>query len=274
VTTLVHLSDPHFGRDVDLAQIRALESLIPTLEAAAIVVSGDLTQRARHGEFQRALVFVERLAQTAPVLVIPGNHDVQWWESPFHLFGERRKYAKYRRYFGEELTPTLVLPGVVIASALTSHGVVAGSMTWKFWRDSAVKGHLPAGEAARVAAIFRQSPEGVGRVLVVHHNVLRGEISGRMGLARWRAAQRAIATSGAELVLCGHDHQEGIATLEGGVVVAAASTFTPRTRGRRPSAFNLVVIDDREIAVRHHLWDGDRAVFRALEPVRFPRRSR
>ncbi|MBL8985389.1 MAG: metallophosphoesterase, partial [Gemmatimonadetes bacterium] len=31
MTTLVHLSDIHFGRDVDLIQVGVLESLIPTL---------------------------------------------------------------------------------------------------------------------------------------------------------------------------------------------------------------------------------------------------
>lgn len=272
MTTLVHLSDPHFGRDVDLAQIRALESSIPSLAPAAVVVTGDLTQRARHGEFQRALAFVETLAEAAPVHVIPGNHDVQWWETPFHLLGARRKYAKYRRYFGGELSPTLELPGVTIASALTSHGVVAGSMTWKFWRDTAVKGHLPAAEVARVTELFRRVPNGTCRVVVTHHNVLRGAISRRMGLARWRAAQRALASTGADLVLCGHDHQEDIGTIEGGAVVSTASTFTHRTRGHRASAFNVVTIDERQIAVHHRRWDGAIGAFVAADPVHFPRR--
>src|SRR5437870_8073406 len=61
----------------------------------------------------------------------------------------------------------------------------------------------------RVRAVFTAAPAGQARVLVVHHNVLRGEISRRMGLARWRQAQRRIVESGAEVVLCGHDHQEG-----------------------------------------------------------------
>src|SRR5207237_7854098 len=38
-------------------------------------------------------------------------------------------YAKYTRYFGDDLTPTLTIPGAVIAGALTSHGVAWGSLT-------------------------------------------------------------------------------------------------------------------------------------------------
>jgi len=75
--TLVHLSDLHFGRDCDLAMIDAVERLVPTLEASAVVVSGDLTQRARHGEFQAARRFVDHMAKSVPVLTLPGNHDIE-----------------------------------------------------------------------------------------------------------------------------------------------------------------------------------------------------
>ncbi|MDX2058788.1 MAG: metallophosphoesterase [Gemmatimonadales bacterium] len=274
MTTLVHLSDIHFGRDVDLNQVGVLESLIPTLGPTAVVISGDLTQRARHGELQRALAFVETLRKTAPVHVVPGNHDVQWWETPLGILGRDRLYAKYRQYFGAELSPRTELPGVVIESALTSHGVAFGSLTWKFWRDTAVKGHLPAAEVARAAARFAAAPADALRVLVLHHNVLRGEISRRMGLARWRAAQSALAASGADLILCGHDHQESIGTLGGGVAVSTASTHTGRTRGHRPSAFNLIEATAADLSIRHFAWDRAARRFEPQAPTRIPRRPR
>ena len=273
MTTLVHLSDLHFGRDVDLVQIAALEALVPTLRPAAVVISGDLSQRARHGELQRALAFTEGLACTAPVHVVPGNHDVQWWASPFDLLGADRKYLKYRRYFGSP-SPDTVVPGAQIASALSSHGVVWGSMTWKFWRDMAVKGHLPAAEIDRCRGRFAAAPAGDLRVIVLHHNVIRGRISRRMGLARWRTAAERLAGSGADLVLCGHDHEESAGTLGSGVVVSTAGTHTSRTRGHRPSAFNLIEADLAEIRIRHVVWDRSRGEFAVGDPVRFPRPSR
>ncbi|HPK02011.1 MAG TPA: metallophosphoesterase, partial [Candidatus Sumerlaeota bacterium] len=39
-----------------------------------VVLSGDITQRARRAQFRAARTFVDRLA--APVLAIPGNHDL------------------------------------------------------------------------------------------------------------------------------------------------------------------------------------------------------
>src|SRR3990172_1335054 len=116
--TIVHLSDLHFGGYADLKQIEALESFLPTLGATAVAVSGDLTQRARHGEFQAAHLFIQRMRAQTPTLVVPGNHDIEWWKSPLGLLGERRKYRKYGRYFGD-LTPVLELPRALIPGALT-----------------------------------------------------------------------------------------------------------------------------------------------------------
>ncbi len=274
MTTLVHFSDIHFGRDVDLLQIAALETLVPTLGPTAVVISGDLTQRARHGELQRALALVRTLERTAPVHVVPGNHDVQWWASPFDLLGEDRKYTKYRRYFGSGLSPTTTLPGLQIASALSSHGVVWGSMTWKFWRDTAVKGHLSLAEVERCRSRLSDAAPGDLRVVVLHHNVLRGRISRRMGLARSATAAERLAGSGADLILCGHDHEEAVGTIGAGVVVSTAGTHTSRTRGHRPSAFNVIEADRAEIRVRHMIWDRSRSEFVAGVPARFPRRSR
>ena len=50
---------------------------------------------------------MDRLAASAPTLVVPGNHDVQWWASPLSIFGSEPKYVKFRQYFGPELTPEL-----------------------------------------------------------------------------------------------------------------------------------------------------------------------
>ena len=268
--SLVHLSDVHFGGLADVAQIEAVEALVPDLEPNLVVLSGDLSQRARHGELQRARTHVRTLERAAPVYVMPGNHDVQWWWRPFVPLGGAAKYAKYRRYFGPALAPTLDLPQALVAGVLTSHGVTWGSLTPRL-RDIAVKGHLPRSEIRRAAAAFARARPEQARILVLHHNVLRGELSARMGLARWRQAQRRIAACGADLVLCGHDHQEQVGTL-GHVVVACAGTLSTRSRGQRPSVFFRIVIEDAAMHVEQYRWDREHGVFRRSDRHQFARR--
>jgi 3',5'-cyclic AMP phosphodiesterase CpdA len=269
--TILHLSDLHFGGQADLAQVAELERLVSSLDATAIVVSGDLTQRARHGEFQRALVFVDHLRRHAPTVVVPGNHDIEWWHSPLGIRGERVKYTNFLRYF-HDLRPVLTLPGLVIAGALSAYGVALGSLTWNV-NDIAVKGHLPKRETDRVRRVFAQAPAGAARVLVIHHNVLPGALSQRMGLARWRDAHRQLVSTGADLVLCGHDHQENAAQLEGRVAVSTSGTHSLRSRGGRPSVFNVVRIEPTVIHIQHWRWDAAARAFQPSDRFSFARQS-
>ncbi len=268
--TILHLSDLHFGWPTDLDQIDALEVIAATFNVDAIAISGDLTQRARHGEFQRARVFIRQMEKIAPVLVVPGNHDVQWWRSPFGLLGKGKRFQKYKFYIGDDLTPVLELPGVVVAGALTSHGVALGSLTPNP-NDLSVKGHLPKSETDRVKAIFDHAPPGSAKVLVMHHNALAGELSGRMGLANWRAAHRRLLAAGADVVLCGHDHQEGAGQIEKVLAVSTAGTHSSRSRGGRPSAFNLVKIDEQAVQIVHYRWEQDAKRFHRSDTHAFAR---
>lgn len=270
--TIAHVSDLHFGVHADLFQLEALDTFLPRLGATAVVISGDLSQRARHGEFQAAHFFVQRVRAHTPALVVPGNHDVAWWRSPLGLFGERIKYEKYRQYFGENLTPVLEVPGAVIAGALSSYGIAAGSMTWNL-RDLAVKGHLPKSETDRVAEVFRRAPAGVAKILTLHHNVLAGALSQRMGLAGWRETYRRLLATGADVVLCGHDHQEGAGQIDGQVAVSTSGTHSGRSRGGRPSVFNLVRIDARAVHIQHYRWEAATRSFLPSDLSSFARTS-
>jgi 3',5'-cyclic AMP phosphodiesterase CpdA len=270
-STILHLSDLHFGSQADLEQVEAIEQLVPSIEADAIAISGDLTQRARHGEFQRALCLVQHLRKHAPTLVVPGNHDIQWWRSPLGIRGERVKYANYIRYF-HEMRPVLELPGVVMAGALSSYGVALGSLTWNL-NDVAVKGHLPRNETDRLREIFSHAAPGVARVLVIHHNVLPGKLSRRMGLARWRAAHRRLLATGADLVLCGHDHHEGAEQLEGRVAISTSGTHSQRSRGGRASVFNVVRIEPSVVHIQHWRWEAEQHQFQPSDRFSFARQA-
>jgi 3',5'-cyclic AMP phosphodiesterase CpdA len=269
---IVHLSDLHFGGFADLKQIEALDGCLPTLNPTVTVISGDLSQRARHGEFQAAHLFIKRVRTVSPTLVVPGNHDIEWWKSPLGLLGEKRKYAKYSRYFGNDLRPVLEVPGAVIAGALSSYGVAFGSLTLRA-RDLAVKGHLPKSETNRLKKVFAAAPPDAARVLVFHHNVLAGGLSRRMGLARWRSAHRRLLATAADVVLCGHDHQEGAGQIQGSLAVSTSGTHSSRVRGGRPSVFNLVTIDPHAVHIQHFRWVSNDRQFIPSDTSSFARRG-
>jgi 3',5'-cyclic AMP phosphodiesterase CpdA len=274
VTTLVHLSDLHFGGMADVRAVEALEDQLPSLQPSAFVVSGDFGQRARAGELQRGRAFVRKLSRLAPVHAIAGNHDVQWWREPFGvpLLG-KAKFAKYRRYIGEDLAPVLSVSGAVICAAPTAHGLVLGSVTWNP-RDLTVKGHLPRSALRRAAEVFGGAGAGAARVLVVHHNVLKGGISRRWGLARPRAALHGIVASGADVVCCGHDHEEAIGLIEldgRRVVVSTAGTLSTRGRGGRAPSFNVLSATPASIRVEIHRFDAVAGRFQRTEGRDFAR---
>jgi predicted phosphodiesterase len=135
----------------------------------------------------------------------------------------------------------------------------------------AVKGHLPRSETARVKQIFASARPGLARVLVIHHNVLPGALSRRMGLANWRSAYKLLLDTGADVVLCGHDHQEGAGQVEGRVTVSTSGTHSFRSRGGRPSVFNLVRIDGRAVHIQHFRWEMDARRFLRSDTYSFAR---
>jgi 3',5'-cyclic AMP phosphodiesterase CpdA len=64
VRVIAHLSDLHFGR-IDPAVLPALARAVVETAPDLVVISGDLTQRARVSEFKAAALFVRTVAVSA-----------------------------------------------------------------------------------------------------------------------------------------------------------------------------------------------------------------
>src|SRR6185436_12849824 len=105
VTTLFHCSDLHFGHPAVPEQYEAIEALIQDRKYDVVAISGDVSQRARSGEFQRAREFIRKAETVAETIVVPGNHDVAWWLAPLGFGDQKRIYAKYRAYISQDLEP-------------------------------------------------------------------------------------------------------------------------------------------------------------------------
>jgi 3',5'-cyclic AMP phosphodiesterase CpdA len=253
---LLHISDLHFGRSSVAAQVEGVEQLVAREHFDAIVISGDLSQRTRTREFERAHKFLSDVARHAPVLVVPGNHDTAWWVAPLGMGPVSKMYSRYRQHVSDELEPVMHLPGATIVGLNSAHGVRSFTLTARP-RDISVVGALRAKQWAKAKRAFSAAPQNDVRVLVFHHNLLRGERSQRWGLADRASAIDKAADTGAELVLCGHDHQPRVELLTASgrrMVVACASTLTTRVRGGGPGAINIIELDQNVIHVSIRMW--------------------
>ena len=268
---ILHVSDLHFGVPVDSAMIEAIEERIAVDVYDVVAISGDLSQRSRAGEFQRARVFIRDASRVSRVITVPGNHDVAWWRSPMMIRGSAAIYGPWRHYISDELEPVLRVPGATFVGLNTAQGVSGRTLTWNL-RDISIIGDLRPSQVERAEAEFHASPPGDARVIVMHHNPVRGELSGRHGLKNTRRILGAFANIGVDVVCCGHDHQEAIHFVEHtrrGTVISTAGTVSNRSRGGRPSSVNVVTITRSDIEVRTLIWsssdrllaDGSRKVF-------------
>lgn len=258
---ILHVSDLHFGKPSVPRQVEALEAVIRRESFGVIVVSGDLSQRTRTREFRRAQEFVRLCDSRAPTVVIPGNHDTAWWMAPLGIGSLDAMLNRYRRYIRQELEPAVRVPGATIVAVNSSHGIQPYTLTLRL-RDLSVVGAVRHEQWERARQLFALAPPADLRILVLHHNLLRGRLSNRWGLASRAGGIASAARTGADVVLCGHDHEEHIAdvTVEGRrLVVSTANTLSNMTRGHRPGSWNIVTADAAHICVELWEWrDGTR----------------
>ena len=238
--TLFHLSDIHFGLE-DRAALDAVSAAIARQRPAAVLITGDLTMRARRREFAAARDWIGAL--TVPVTVEVGNHDMPY----FNLF--ERFTDPYRRFLELQglLERPLTLPGISVVPLLTS---VKAQWRWP-WSEGRVS---PRALAATLAAID-QVPTGTRVLVTAHHPLIERGPRGQLLTIGGTAAMAALAERGVSAVLSGHVHDpfDLIAETAGGPLrMIGAGTLSQRIRST-PASYNelTVTADAIEVQVRN-----------------------
>ncbi|MFI5246214.1 MAG: metallophosphoesterase family protein [Gemmatimonadales bacterium] len=270
---LLHVSDLHFGRLSVAAQVEGVQRVYSSEKFDAIVISGDLSQRTRTREFERAHEFIEAARRAAPVLVVPGNHDTAWWMAPLGFGSVPAMYARYRKHVSDELEPVLHVPGATIVGLNSAHGIRAFTLTARP-RDLSVVGALREEQWQKARREFDIAPASDFKVLVFHHNLLRGDLSNRWGLSNRARGITSAAATGADLVLCGHDHQADVECLDVDsrrMVVGCASTLTTRVRGGGPGSINIFEVDEKTIQANVLQWSDESKSFARVMWARYTR---
>jgi 3',5'-cyclic AMP phosphodiesterase CpdA len=256
--TLVHLSDIHFGPPEVPEYVAAVERRLAERWWDVIAISGDVTQRGFRYQFVKARAFLEKARASAPTVVIPGNHDVAWWWCVGGFGVRSLMYRGYRRWISADLEPSLHAAGAMIASINTSHGIQWHTLTARL-RDLSVVGTVQPAQWARATRELAAANSGDLRVLMLHHNVLRGRLSNRWGLTARERGLDEVAATGCEVVLCGHDHEAQVEQVERGgrrYVVSQVNTISNRSRRGRPVCFHEIAWDAAHVGVTRHEWSA------------------
>jgi 3',5'-cyclic AMP phosphodiesterase CpdA len=227
MSVVLQVSDPHFGTE-QAPVVEALVALAQQQRPDLVVLSGDITQRARRAQFRAARAFADRLG--APVLAIPGNHDL-----PLFALHERllHPYAHHAAAFGADLEPVHD----------TAELLAVGVNTTRPYRHK--HGEVSPGQVERVAALLKRARPGQLRMVVVHQpiDVMRAQDANDR-LRGHRLAQQRWAAAGADLVLGGHIHLPYVMPLPGLArplwAVQAGTAVSTRVRDGMPNSVNLL----------------------------------
>jgi 3',5'-cyclic AMP phosphodiesterase CpdA len=263
---LLHISDVHFGPKHLDDRAAAVLAFVRDRKPDYVVISGDLTQRAKPHQFAAAKRFVETLP--CPTIAVPGNHDVplyRFWERAFFPFGA------WGRHFSTELEPHVVDDEVCIVGVNTA------------FNRTFTGGRITPAQRRRVEALFQAAPRSAYRIVVAHHNLVRPpELEGVPApLAGSVPALSVLHSSGVDMVLSGHVHQSYVASIavaggeEGGVILCSGTTTSSRGRGveQGVSTCHWIEIVPTAARVFFHRFDAESSAFRQTAERTFPRRA-
>lgn len=248
MTVVLHISDLHLGTE-QAPVVSGLRELAREQRPDLLILSGDITQRARTVQFERAAELVRELG--APHLVaIPGNHDVPLFDLPTRLLSP---YAGYRRFFGDELEPHFESNDCLVLSVKTTR------------RYRHVDGEISPAQRERIAARLRSATSQQLRLVVLHqpiavprpseeHNVVNGR---DLAMPLW-------AEAGADLVLSGHIHLPFVLPLHESFAlprplwaVSAGTAISSRIRHEAGNSLNIIRTTATPRSSIVEQWDYD-----------------
>ena len=243
---LVHLSDLHFGR-VDQAVLEPLRAKVHALAPHLVVVSGDLTQRAKPEEFREARRFLDALPK--PQLVVPGNHDVPLYNLFQRFF---QPLTKYRRFITADLEPSYFDDEIAVVGVNTA-------------RSNVFKGgRINEEQIERVRGLICARPAHVTKIVVTHHpfDLPPGHGSHEL-VGHARKAMKMFARCGADILLSGHLHESHASDTRSryeigdfaALVVQAGTATSTRGRGEANS-FNVLRVEHPQVRIERYAWTG------------------
>ena len=247
---LLHLSDLHFGTERPEC-IRAIQKFCIEQQPEVVVVSGDLTQRAKFREFLACKQFLESLK--IPYFVVPGNHDIPL----YHLWNRAfRPFGLYQLFFGS-LENTLV----------TQHFYLIGMNSIR--RRYHTRGSISLEQIQKVDQQLMQAPANKLKIIVSHqpfytakenHHLKDCPALGQFAIQEWGEHQLYALLHGHLHLVAVYDlNQEFELNLSQAVYeVHAGTAISSRLHKNIPNSFNVISSDG---SFQHYFFDEQQQDF-------------
>lgn len=256
---VIQLSDLHFGR-TDPAVIKAVRNATNALDPDLVVISGDLTQRAKKSEFLEAKYFLDCL--TAPKLVVPGNHDVPLFNVWKRLF---KGLKSYQKIITEDLSPVFEDEEIFVVGVNT-----ARSLIWK-------SGRINEDQIAETRELLLGSTAPIKLVVSHHPFDLPNDFKDGKLVGRSKLAMKAFASCNVDMYLAGHFHLTSFSLIserfkaEGrSSLIVQAGTVSTRAK-KEANSFNTLNFDSNQVTIEHYIWDKPARAFTISKTERFKR---
>ncbi len=244
---IIHISDLHFGTE-EKKIADGLLADINFLNPDLVVISGDLTQRARNNQFKAAKEYLEKI--NFPKIVIPGNHDVPLFDIFNRFFFPLNRYKKY---ITENLNPIFVDDEIAVLGINS-----ARSFTWK-------NGRISIEQIADMQKRLCNIDDNIFKIIVTHHPFIPppGD-SGIQLIGRSVKALDVIDDCKVDLLLAGHIHhgyngdiRPYYPSRKRSVISAQAGTAISNRIRNEPNAFNFIIIEPGRITIEIKEWNGN-----------------
>lgn len=234
---LFHISDVHFGLE-DSAALGWVAECVARDRPDAVLITGDLTMRARHREFAAAAAWIRALG--VPVTVEVGNHDLPYFNLAERFLDPYRRFRALQSAVGHGIA----LPGLTVVPLKTTARAQM-RINWS-------KGRVGARGLEACLAAIDALPPGTQTLVACHHPLVETGTRGKALTRGGTRALEALARRGVLAVLSGHVHDAFDIiqpTAVGDIRMIGAGTLSQRLRAS-PAGFNELRVADGALTVR------------------------
>ena len=262
---IAHISDLHFSRLYQPEIGETLNNDLNALDPDLIVISGDLTLWSKHSEFKDARSWLKKLSP--PKLIVPGNHDVNWFNFRDQLYHRTRLF---KQYTDDMNCRCYQLPGLTVLGLDSTKSFTIA------------QGQIGKPEINWFMKKMKLIPADDLIIVVFHHHFLQIPNTGFDPYILKNASEllALFQHHRVDMVLTGHRHAMFLQTIETAhpddgpvhqmIVVNCGTSTSRRYRADKINNYNLIAISPEEIHVTQLIWQSKERKFLPASHLTFP----